>query len=257
MALKLATPGVYIQEKNAFPNSVAPISTAVPAFIGYTEKTTRDGQSLVNKPVRLSSLPEFHDTFGGGFRTTYSLKDGKDILLGDKAYDIAPDGESRFMLYESMRHFFSNGGGPCYVISVGSYYQEVEEKKTTPAKDAKGKATTATQVTKKVNKIAKSALEGGIPPLVGEPEPTLLVIPEAVMLEKADCFALQQAMLMHCGFKMRNRFAILDVYDGYQKRSYDDKDVITQFREGVGNNYLNYGAAYYPWVYTSIVQRST
>ena len=82
----------------------------------------------------------------------------------------------------------------------------------------------------------------------------MLVIPEAVMLEKADCYALQQAMMMHCGYKMKDRFAILDVYDGHKARTYDDQDVITQFREGVGNNFLNFGAAYYPWVYTSIVQ---
>ena len=30
------TPGVYIDELNAFPNSVVPVATAVPAFIGYT-----------------------------------------------------------------------------------------------------------------------------------------------------------------------------------------------------------------------------
>ncbi len=30
------TPGVYIVEKNAFPNSVVEVATAVPAFIGAT-----------------------------------------------------------------------------------------------------------------------------------------------------------------------------------------------------------------------------
>ena len=34
MAMK--TPGVYIVEKNAFPNSVVEVATAVPAFVGYT-----------------------------------------------------------------------------------------------------------------------------------------------------------------------------------------------------------------------------
>ena len=81
MATKLATPGVYIEEKNAFPNSVAAISTAVPAFIGYTEKTVRNGQSLINRAVRITSLPEYHDAFGGGFRTTYQLKEGKDMII--------------------------------------------------------------------------------------------------------------------------------------------------------------------------------
>lgn len=32
------TPGVYIKEKNAFGNSVVEAETAIPAFIGLTEK---------------------------------------------------------------------------------------------------------------------------------------------------------------------------------------------------------------------------
>jgi uncharacterized protein len=43
MAQKLMTPGVYIEEVNAFPGSVVEVATAIPAFIGYTEKATRNG----------------------------------------------------------------------------------------------------------------------------------------------------------------------------------------------------------------------
>ena len=38
MAKQYATPGVYIEEKSAFSNSVVSVATAVPAFIGYTAK---------------------------------------------------------------------------------------------------------------------------------------------------------------------------------------------------------------------------
>lgn len=34
----MKTPGVYIVEKSAFPNSVVEAPTAIPAFIGITEK---------------------------------------------------------------------------------------------------------------------------------------------------------------------------------------------------------------------------
>jgi len=102
--------------------------------------------------------------------------------------------------------------------------------------------------------LSKKALEDGINALIGEEEPTMLVIPEAVMLEESDCYALQQAMLAHCGYKMKNRFAILDVIRGDEGRTYDKNDVITKFREGVGSNFLAYGAAYYPFINTSVVQ---
>jgi hypothetical protein len=58
-------------------------------------------------------------------------------------------------------------------------------------------------------------------------------------------------MLNHCGLEMRNRIAILDIYKGYQKRSPLDTDVIKVFRNNVSSN-LQWGAAYYPWVHTTI-----
>ncbi|MEY2632024.1 MAG: hypothetical protein RIR00_678, partial [Pseudomonadota bacterium] len=35
---QMKSPGVYIVEKSAFPNSVVEVSTAVPAFIGHTAR---------------------------------------------------------------------------------------------------------------------------------------------------------------------------------------------------------------------------
>jgi len=46
MAFK--TPGVYVQEISLFPPSVAEVETAVPAFIGYTEKAAKKGADLTN-----------------------------------------------------------------------------------------------------------------------------------------------------------------------------------------------------------------
>ena len=48
MASTLMTPGVYIEEKNAFPSSITAVATAVPVFIGYTQKAVRNGKSLVH-----------------------------------------------------------------------------------------------------------------------------------------------------------------------------------------------------------------
>ncbi len=64
MSTTMKTPGVYIQELDAFGNSVVPVPTAVPAFIGYTAKTTYDGKNLVNRAVKVTSLAEFLTIFG-------------------------------------------------------------------------------------------------------------------------------------------------------------------------------------------------
>jgi len=134
------------------------------------------------------------------------------------------------LLHAAVKFFYSNGGADCYVLSVGDYSAGVS------AKDFNDEATGS-----------------GLPQLLKYNEPTLLVIPEAILLPKAECFSLQQAMLSHCGYATKNRFAILDVFDGAKERTYADDDVINQFREGVGANFLQWGAAYYPFVQTTII----
>jgi phage tail sheath protein FI len=69
----MKTPGVYIVEKNAFPNSVVEVATAVPAFIGYTEKADNKGKSLDNKAWRITSMAEFHDYYGYAPKPNFSI----------------------------------------------------------------------------------------------------------------------------------------------------------------------------------------
>ncbi len=228
MAQVLATPGVYIKEESAFPSSAVQVATAVPAFVGYTEKSLRDNKSLINKPTRITSLSEFHQYFGGAPKTTYTVS--TDPVTGFK---VTVNATTKFNLYRSIRMFFSNGGSLCYIVSVGSYDYAAGAK----YKD-----------------LNDPAQEGGIPSLLKFPEPTMLVIPDAVLLPGQDCSQLQKDMLMHCGKDMKSRIAILDVYNGDQARTYDENDVVTLSREGLGNEFLQWGAAYYPFVNTTIVQ---
>ena len=65
MAQSYKTPGVYIEEIPLLPPSIAEISTAIPAFIGYTSKAVKDNQSLTNVPFRIDSLLEYEQYFGG------------------------------------------------------------------------------------------------------------------------------------------------------------------------------------------------
>ena len=227
MATVLATPGVYIEEKSAFASSVVPVATAIPVFLGYTQKSARGSKSLKNVPTRISSFAEFEQFFGGAPKVKFSISEDSTSVTG---YKLEVDSSTRFILHSAVKFFYSNGGGDCYVSSIGDYSSGVQ------AKDFNDEATGS-----------------GLPQLLKYNEPTLLVIPEAILLSNNECFSLQQAMLNHCGFATKNRFAILDVYDGNKDRTYDESDVINQFREGVGANFLQWGAAYYPFVQTTIV----
>lgn len=220
------TPGVYIVEKNAFPSSVVAVATAVPAFIGYTEKATLNGTDLTNRPTRITSMREFELYFGGPPPTLFDL-------AGDRV-EILP--ESRFLLAQSMRLFFSNGGGACFIVSIGGYRDDTGTWRIRAAGD----------------------FDPAWPALEKEQEPTMVVVPDAVLLSRANWASVAQAALGHCA-ALGSRIAILDVHDGYRARTQGDDDVISGtdgFRAGITGPRLDLGAAYYPWVNTSIVQES-
>ncbi len=232
----MKTPGVYIVEKSAFPNSVVEVATAVPAFIGYTEYADNKGKSLANKPWRITSMADYHSYFGFGpdprFTIAEKAADTPEypaFSQGEKDYaisQVAGAAGGNYLLYYSMLLFYQNGGGPCYIVSVGSYKDDV----------------------------APDKLMKGIMPLLKEQEPTMVVIPEAILCKKEDCISVQQTALAHCGGKMRNRVTILDIWGGDRDRKDPSGDCIEEFRSALGINYLDFSAAYYPWLNTTIVQ---
>jgi hypothetical protein len=66
---------------------------------------------------------------------------------------------------------------------------------------------------------------------------------------------VQQAMLQHCGGRMRSRIAILDVWGGdLDRKNATGVDPIEGFRGALGVNFLDFATAYYPWVNTTVVQ---
>ena len=239
MAVVMKTPGVYIVEKDAFPNSIVEVETAVPAFVGYTERADNKGKSLRLKPKRISSMAEYHSYFGFGPEAEFTLGsatdlDAADFLTGTKPNIVGhtlTQSKGRYLLYHGMRQFFQNGGGPCFVVSVGSHDQAVTADKLT----------------------------AGIEALVAETEPTMVVVPDAVLLTSAsnpakpyiDCIGVQQAMLKHCG-EMKSRVAILDVWGGHRPK----EECIPDFRDNLGINHLDFAAAYYPWLHTTVVQEN-
>ena len=241
----LKTPGVYIDEKNAFPNSIVAVETAIPAFFGYTEKAEFGGKPLKNKPVRIESFMEYELFFGSGFQTKYDLNDQNptqdsslkpDFRINGTEYWLSENkdkGPSKFNLYDALKFFYQNGGGSCYIVSVGYY--------TDTGTNAPFSST--------------QPFMDGIDLLKKETEPTMLVIPDAVLFEQNSCYSLQEHMLMHCGEQM-NRVAILDIWEGYRGLENPNFNPISDFRDQVSSDFFSYGAAYYPWLSTTIVQAS-
>lgn len=299
----MKTPGVYIVEKNAFPNAVVEVATAVPAFIGHTQIARNGNTDLTGIPFRITSMAEFHSFFG--FAPTLKFGLSTDTKLpeavqsttttdepkktgdtpatetpespgttgnteapetpteaentdpaqapkaadGDKSKEnsgtLKADGNDEnsketiklslaqdsckltlpgtfYSLYYNLLLFYANGGGPCYIVSVGNFTQEYKAE----------------------------SFSNAILALKKEQEPTMLVIPESVNMTEADCYKVQQDMLSHCGYDMKNRFAIIDIFNGFKD---ENGTTVKNFRSNIGSNNLAFGATYYPWLNTSVL----
>lgn len=243
----LKKPGVYIEEKNAFPSSVVEVPSAVSAFIGYTAKRPK---GLDCQPWRITSFSEFEQFFGGPPPRLFRLrreadgynkseqaavadKSDKNELIGEiNGYSLSRVGPA-YLFYSAIQLFYQNGGGTCYIVSIGGYSDE--------------------------EPIRAASFISGLETLKQEAEPTLVLVPDAVSLDTAEAFySVCREAITHCG-QMRNRMAILDVYQRHQsiRNPGSGKSVVERFREAVGNVSLDYAAAYYPWLETTIVEESS
>jgi len=172
------TPDVYVEELSVFPPSVAEVETAIPAFIGYTEKAIKvAANDLKNVPTKVSSLLEFQTYFGGAKKITVS-----NVALSESNDFVSATFTNTYYMYDSIRTFFDNGGGPCYIVSVGSY----------------------------ANPIARTDLTGGLDAAKRFDEPTILLFPDAAGLIATDLAAVQQNALQQCA-DLKDRVAILDL----------------------------------------------
>lgn len=233
MATTYKTPGVYVEEIPKLPPSIAQVETAIPAFIGYTQSALdNQGNSLTLKPTRISSLLEYESMFGTAqpeenMRLTYDeTQDGSGNTTAETIKADFSGASSRHNMYYSLKGYFANGGGPCYIVSVGPY-------------KAVG------------DPLVRSELEAGLAEVEKEDEPTLIVYPEGQNLGEGDYYSIQVSTLAQCN-KLQDRFSIMDVYStgASVTNSAQLNTALSAFRTGIASPNLKYGAAYFPNVNT-------
>lgn len=235
MATVYKTPGVYVEEISKLPPSVAQVETAIPAFVGYTQKAEKLGESLLMKPTRIASLLEFVRYYGEG-RTPAAVAVQVDTANNYAVTQVSFANTERYLFYDSIRLFFDNGGGDCYIVSVGLF----------PAAPIAG------------DEAAGTGLRGGVKALEKVDEPTMILFPDAAsMVVNADdpaFYSLQQMALEQCG-KLQDRVAVLDLKENLNATIANAEDnqekAVDNFRQNIGINNLKYGAAYTPWLYTT------
>ncbi len=238
----IKTPGVYIDEISLLPPGVAPVETAVPAFVGYTESNP----SGDNVPVLITSFLEYLEMFGGP-QSPSALSIG--VTVRDTFEDILTDPtdpttyqESKLMSREvtantakirpahnvffAVRHYFANGGAKCYIVSVSTT----------------------------LGAVSDSDLVAGINALEQEDEPTLIIVPEAHGLGLGSGYDNVYSTALNQCNKLKDRFTLIDVPQA--ENSPTNSQAMTDITNFQGTTNLGdyglYGAAYYPYLETTI-----
>lgn len=232
------TPGVYIEEIKSFPASIAQVETAIPAFIGYTEKATDQVTGdLKGIPKKITSLLVFNQYFGAAkpeTSITIDIDNTQGNTNNSPTINVSqPHSREPFLMHYALQMFYANGGGPCYIVSVGRYGENLD------AEDA--------QVTSIIN---ADDLLIGLNEIKKIDEPTLLVLPDATALHSDnDFYALYTIALQQC-HDLKDRFTIIDT------RSYDAVSTVDANIDSLRTlltsdiSLLKYGAAYYPFLET-------
>lgn len=231
MAAPYKTPGVYIEEIPKLPPSIASVETAIPAFIGYTEKARwKEDNDLLNKPWRISSMLEYEQFFG----FPDPEKDSLSVSFTTSGTRTEVNGKvdetkrSKFLMYYSLQMFFDNGGGPCWITSVGDY-------------TSTGGVIIAQNLLDGLDEVAKIN------------EVTLLVFPDAINLESAtDYYNVHDSAIDQC-VQLKDRFVVMDVYHNPDNGTLWSADVqlLRDTLSGTTDD-LKYAAVYFPRIYAGI-----
>ena len=221
----LKTPGVYVEEILSLPPSIASVETAIPAFIGYTQKAQLLlPEDLHCSPKKITSLLEYEQWFGLPFPETGITVSIDTTSPGNINAIASIKKPSPYKMYYGLQLFFANGGGPCYIISVGTY--------------------------KSIPVIKAADCKKGIRAIAAVNEITLICFPDALHLStSAFCYGVFKNAMLQC-IELKDRFTIMDIWIN-TKPSINNIQVFRDFIFGNPET-LKYAAAYYPRIYTTI-----
>ena len=219
------TPGVYIEEIPKLPPSIASVETAIPSFIGYTEKAQlKEPGDLVIKPKRIVSMLEYEQFFGGPLPETTAVVTIDTTQPGRIDVQGKLTTPNKYLMYYSLQLFFINGGGPCYIVSVGDYSTG--------------------------GVIDQATLMLGLDEVAKVNEVTLILFPDGLNMSGAgNYYSMHKEAMDQCAL-LKDRFTVMDVFIDPDP-TVDNIQVLRDFDFGTVDT-EKYGAVYYPRIFTRL-----
>ena len=222
MAFSYKTPGVYLEEIVKLPPSVASVETAIPCFFGVTQKATESlDDDLIGVSKKINSLADYEFYFGFA-----------DVAKAEVLVKLNIPSEAKLSgaylnnMYYAVKHYFDNGGGPCYVHSVGKFSRTNVDANTYK------------------NEIAKLDLDD---------EVTIIIMPDLIGLNNKSQYYDVYNNAIQKAAALQDKFVVVDVN---QERTNNKVDILksrTEFRNVISNNAdaIKYAAAYFPYLQTT------
>jgi len=126
-------------------------------------------------------------------------------------------------MYYALQQFYANGGGPCWIISVGAYLDF-----GSPI-------------------IDQVPFTNALAELKKQDEPTLIIFPEGQNMPQDTYKTLLELALQQC-FELKDRFVIMDIFHSGVglKTEGEILEKAGEFRDAINSPYPSYGAAYFP-----------
>ncbi len=216
MAFSYKTPGAYIEEIVKLPPSVAQVETAIPIFIGVTQKATEVvAQDLKDVSKKIGSLADYELYYG--YPDIVEAK--VEINLNVPSNPSLSKDYVKNMYYAIM-HYFDNGGGPCYIHSIGTYTDAVD---ATSYKSAIGKLDLVDEV-------------------------TIVVLPDIGLLGDVNKIYDVYNIALQKASDLQDKFVVIDVRMEKTGDKFDAPKSKASLRNSISNNTdsIKYGAAYFP-----------
>lgn len=114
-------PGVYVEEVNKGSRAIQGISMSVAGFVGFTEDVRGDAELF--EPIMITSWDQYLSNFA---------KQGSDGFAEFKIKNKHGKGHKRCWAYLpfAVKGWFENGGGRCWVVSIGTNLPILDDDNT-------------------------------------------------------------------------------------------------------------------------------
>ena len=129
------------------------------------------------------------------------------------------ENRSKYLMHYGLQIFFANGGGPCYIVSVGDY---------------------------STGQINSDLLIEGLNATEKVDEVTLYVYPDAQGIENEDNFYSVFKASMDMCEELKDRFTVMDIWQADNEPDYLANIATMRLKTPSVENTVKYGATYFP-----------